>query len=124
MAYLFKWKGEIFPVEFQKIGTQLWVYHQGQVFVHPAQAQIQKNRKNSEEAATGIILAPMPGKITKILKKNLDMVNKGDSLIVMEAMKMEYTLKAEVNGQVEQLLCQVGDQVVLGKKLAQIKRVG
>ncbi len=63
----------------------------------------------------------MPGKVTKIQKNIGDAVSAGDVVIVMEAMKMEYTLKAHVNGKVEVMNCKAGDQVTLGKLLAQIK---
>jgi biotin carboxyl carrier protein len=40
------------------------------------------------------IKAPMPGKVLEIIVKEGDTVNKGDSLIVLEAMKMENIIKA------------------------------
>ena len=59
----------------------------------------------------------MPGKITKVFKQMGDQVKAGDAMIVMEAMKMEYTLKADVDGSIQKIDCQVGDQVALGKIL-------
>lgn len=40
----------------------------------------------------------MPGKITKVLVQDGDAVNKGDSLVIMEAMKMEHIIKAQLDG--------------------------
>ena len=65
----------------------------------------------------------MPGKITKILKVQGEIVAAGDVILVMEAMKMEYTLKAERAGVVSGLTCSLGEQVSLGKKLAHIDEV-
>lgn len=48
-----------------------------------------------------IIKAPMPGLIRKILVNPGDTVQKGDSLLVLEAMKMENVLKASANGTVQ-----------------------
>ncbi|HPI39535.1 MAG TPA: acetyl-CoA carboxylase biotin carboxyl carrier protein subunit [Pseudobdellovibrionaceae bacterium] len=122
MKHLFKWKGEWVPVEYQKLGSELWIYYQGQVFVRPAKANIKSFRPTAEMESTGVILAPMPGKITKLLKAQGDSVAKGDSIVVMEAMKMEYTLQADVSGILEELSCKLNEQVVLGKSLAKIKK--
>lgn len=67
------------------------------------------------------ILAPMPGKVTKVFVSEKQTVNKGDALLVMEAMKMEYTLKADIGASVEKIFAKVGDQVTLGYLLIQLK---
>ncbi len=67
------------------------------------------------------MISPMPGKITKILLSEGSDVQIGQAVLVMEAMKMEYTLKAEVAGTVEGIHCAVGEQVALGKALVKIK---
>lgn len=65
----------------------------------------------AEAEGLGFIKAPMPGKILEVLAKNGGMVEKGDALVIMEAMKMEYTLKAPRAGKVKGLSAKVGDQV-------------
>lgn len=67
------------------------------------------------------ILAPMPGKVTKVFVSELQTVQKGDALLVMEAMKMEYTLKADISATVEKIFFKVSDQVTLGYLLVQLK---
>lgn len=67
------------------------------------------------------ITAPMPGKVTKIFVSESQTVNRGDALLVMEAMKMEYTLKADINASVEKLSVKLNDQVSLGQLLVQLK---
>ena len=62
-----------------------------------------------------------PGKISKVLVVQEQVVKAGQVLIVMEAMKMEYTLKSEVDGQVASISAQVGEQVPLGKVLLHIQ---
>lgn len=120
MKSLFKYKGETFPVEFQKVGAELWFTFQGQTFVRPFRESLKKTKSHSETEASGEIFAPMPGKITKILRAVGEAVEKGDSIVVMEAMKMEYTLKSETKGKIESLNCTVGEQVVLGKLLVKV----
>jgi acetyl/propionyl-CoA carboxylase alpha subunit len=61
--------------------------------------------------------SPMPGMVLKILVKEGDQVTKGDSLIVLEAMKMENMLKAQGNGLVKSIKIKSGDAVDKGALL-------
>lgn len=105
----------------QYVKGQLWIHYQGRNFIYEPEEKKQFSRSASGVVRTGDILAPMPGKVTKIFKKPGESVQKSEAIVVMEAMKMEYTLKSEVDGQLESVECQIGDQVVLGKCLAKIK---
>ncbi len=67
------------------------------------------------------ITAPMPGKIIKVSAPVGTKVVKGDVVVVMEAMKMEYTLKAQADGVVSEISCAEGDQVTLGALVAKLK---
>jgi 3-methylcrotonyl-CoA carboxylase alpha subunit len=68
----------------------------------------------------GGLTAPMPGKIIAISVKAGDKVKGGDTLLVMEAMKMEHTITAASDGTVEEVFFQVGDQVTDGAELIAI----
>jgi len=120
MKIQFPFEHSTFEVEAQNVKGALWLHVNGRTFIYESDAQKKKQRSKSGTAATGIIHAPMPGKVTKILKAIGDSIVAGDAVLVMEAMKMEYTLKADVAGTLKSLDCAVGDQVPLGKKLAQI----
>ncbi|MFT3789995.1 MAG: acetyl/propionyl/methylcrotonyl-CoA carboxylase subunit alpha [Rudaea sp.] len=61
--------------------------------------------------AHGGLVAPMPGRIIAVAVADGAKVDKGAPLLVMEAMKMEYTISAPSNGTVAKLLCRVGDLV-------------
>ncbi len=67
----------------------------------------QKSKAKSE----GSLLSPMPGKIIKVLVSTNQSVKKGDPLIILEAMKMEHTIKAGKDGVIEKLFFKEGDQV-------------
>ncbi len=74
------------------------------------------------EAAGGDqIIAPMPGQIKMVNVKSGDTVVSGDALIVMEAMKMEHTLTAPRDGEVDELLVSLNDQVEDGSILLRLK---
>ena len=62
-------------------------------------------------ASDGTVLSPMPGKITAVEVVDGQAVAKGDTLIVMEAMKMEQGLTAPFDGTVADLAVSPGDQV-------------
>lgn len=63
------------------------------------------------------IAAPMPGQIKVVNVSAGETVALGDTLIVMEAMKMEHTLTAPRDGEVSEILVSVGDQVEDGSLL-------
>jgi 3-methylcrotonyl-CoA carboxylase alpha subunit len=72
------------------------------------------------DAASGIV-APMPGNVTRILVEPDTDVLRGVPLIVIEAMKMEHTLRAPADGRLKALKCAVGDFVQEGTELAEFE---
>lgn len=68
-------------------------------------------------AASNLIVAPMPGVITACNVSVGDTVKSGDTLLVMEAMKMEHALEATIDGVVESADIGVGEQVEKGAVL-------
>jgi 3-methylcrotonyl-CoA carboxylase alpha subunit len=71
-------------------------------------------------AEGGRLTAPMPGKVVSFAVKAGDAVKKGQPLAVMEAMKMEHTIAAPVDGTVAELLFAPGDQVTEGAELLKL----
>ncbi len=69
------------------------------------------------EHGEGRLTAPMPGKVIAVLVEQGAVVEKGQPLIVMEAMKMEHTIGAPAAGKVTEVLYAVGDQVADGAQL-------
>ena len=67
----------------------------------------------------GGAVAPMPGVIEKVSVQDGDLVNAGDPLVVMIAMKMEYVIKAPKAGKVAKVSHQVGDFVTKGTPLVE-----
>ena len=71
-----------------------------------------------EAAGASRIVAPMPGTVTRILAEAGADLPRGAPLIVLEAMKMEHTLRAPAAGRLKALKCAVGDFVQEGAELA------
>lgn len=98
------------------VGNTLWFHAGGKTWaVEPENTQSKRKNLKNQSLSPLDIKAPMPGRITKILFQKDDFVQEGQGVVMMEAMKMEYTLKSEVNGVIKELLCQVGQQVSLGE---------
>ncbi len=100
------------------------VYHQGEVahvFAAAGATQItvidMLAHAGQGPTEGGRLTAPMPGKVVSFGVKAGDKVAKGQSLAVMEAMKMEHTIAAPADGVVEELLYAPGDQVTEGAEL-------
>lgn len=105
----------------QILGSQLWLHYAGDTHVFDLGGGTKK-RKTSAGLAQDEITSPMPGKVTRVFVKPGQSVKTGDSLLVMEAMKMEYTMKAEKDSVVLEVKCQVNDQVQLGQILVKFEK--
>lgn len=106
----------------QNLKGQLWIHSEGRTFM-VQDREVRRARGGGAKggAHKGEIASPMPGKVTKVLAKALEEVKRGQALVVMEAMKMEYTLNADGDGVIEEVSCQAGDQVRLGQVLVRLK---
>ncbi len=96
-------------------GSELVILAQGRqhrlLLDDPAQ------RAGTQDAVSGTLAAPMPGKIIQVLVAEGDKVTKGQALVVLEAMKMEHTITAPVAGTIATLHYAPGDQVTDGAEL-------
>lgn len=75
----------------------------------------------SDQAGSGQIRAPMDGAVIEVCAKAGDAVKRGQVLVIMEAMKMEHSLKADCDGTVESADLAVGSQVKRQQLLVSIK---
>lgn len=99
-----------------------WYSVEGEVWTTVKESRATRTRAG-EHGDPSLVLAPMPGKIIKVTKSKGERVSKGDVVVVMEAMKMEYTLKALANGTIAEISssCVVGNQVTLGSMLMRLE---
>ena len=69
------------------------------------------------EVQAGGLIAPMPGKVIDLKVKVGSKVKKGDTLVILEAMKMEHQVKASEDGKVTKVLIKKDDQLENGALL-------
>lgn len=99
-------------------GSAVWIWHRGETYriervaVRPAA---------STHEAEHDLVAPMPGKVVALLVKNGDRVEKGATLLILEAMKMEYPVRAPRAGAVSALAAIEGSMVAVGQRLLEIE---
>ncbi len=67
------------------------------------------------------IIAPMPGLVVKVNCQAGDVVEKGQILVIVEAMKMENQLRAPLTGKVKCVTCKGGDRVAANQVLVELE---
>ncbi|MEC9346387.1 MAG: acetyl/propionyl/methylcrotonyl-CoA carboxylase subunit alpha [Pseudomonadota bacterium] len=75
----------------------------------------------ADEAMGGAIVAPLPGKIIKVMTEKGAKVARGAPLMILEAMKMEHTISAPLAGTVAEVYFGEGDQVQEGAVLLSVE---
>ena len=94
------------------------------IAVGPASFEFKSADDSSPRRARGLaapeIVAPMPGKILKVLVREGDLVDAGQPLVVIEAMKMETTLAAESAAIIKRVRVAVGETVDHGAVLIEL----
>jgi biotin carboxyl carrier protein len=89
-----------------------WAFWNGQVFHdHGARETASARGAGTRPHAAQALVAPMPATVIKILATPGSAVKKGDTLIILEAMKMELPLRAPSDGTVRAIHCHEGDLV-------------
>jgi 3-methylcrotonyl-CoA carboxylase alpha subunit len=98
-----------------RAGDRVHVLSEGMLFSFVEEPRFPDH---SHQAVAGGLTAPMPGKVVKVLVAVEQVVVAGAPLVVLEAMKMEHTVRAAEAGTVRALHVAVGDQVDTDRLLA------
>jgi propionyl-CoA carboxylase alpha chain len=85
---------------------------------HAALVRLPRFTDPADQVATGSLLAPMPGSVMSVAVAAGETVSAGQTVLVLEAMKMQHTVAAPHDGVVTDLPVAVGDQVAAGAVLA------
>ena len=87
--------------EYEQENEIVRVFDNGGIFDFELQENYEQ--RDNTEINEGKVIAPITGTVVKILKKNGQMVSAGEPLIIIEAMKMEYELKAPKAGRIKKM---------------------
>ena len=100
----------------------VWLNYEGWTYTLPSQG-IHRFKKSVDQAnlSDGDLTSPMPGQVLKLFIQSGDSVKEGQTLCVVEAMKMEHSLKSPFSGTVSQINCSEGQSVSLGDLLISIE---
>jgi len=98
-------------------GPNTWIGHEGASWVLHEQVRQLKAQAHDHD---GDITSPMPGSVIAVHVSKDEVVTKGQPLVVVEAMKMEHTLTAPMDGTVADLQARVGQQVAVDELLVTV----
>jgi 3-methylcrotonyl-CoA carboxylase alpha subunit len=110
------------PQNQESYDTMFTKDHQGKVYIleNGRQYIFEKPNYTASQEVTGGLKAPMHSKVTAVFVTKGQLVKKGDPLLVLEAMKMEHTITAPLEGRVEVLNIAITQQVSEGAVLLEI----
>ncbi len=91
-----------------------------QRIVHDSEKRPIQTKASHRTATSGVVKAPLPGLILEISVKEGDEVEVGQSLLKMEAMKMENNIQSNRQGKVTSIKVKPGDSVLEGDVLVEI----
>lgn len=110
----------VFTAHISTDGTKRWVTINGQTFVLTQSTGAAKRGGHTHHAA-GALTAPMPGQIRAVQVTEGETVSKGQTLVVVEAMKMEIKVAAPFEGVVKTVKAKPGQTVEKDELLVEME---
>jgi oxaloacetate decarboxylase alpha subunit len=113
--------GREYLVEVTEEGEVKGVSHEfREEVVQKREEKTEPEPKSDKKTSTGSVVAPIAGKILKVLKKEGDDVEEGEVLFILEAMKMENEIYAPKTGGLKKIYIKEGDSVEESQRLCDI----
>ena len=98
-----------------------WMHWNGQVFERPFEEVRVPRARRAEADARQSFTAPMPATVLKVTVEVGAPVHRGDTLVVLEAMKMALPIRAEADAKVSAVRCKPGELVQAGAVLVELE---
>ena len=102
------------------VGPELHLWLDGSLFVFRRVETRRRGNAAPTAEAPGDILAPMPGAVLEVLVGEGDRVERNQTVVIMESMKMELAITASRSGIVRRVAVQPGQQVERGMRLLEL----
>lgn len=99
------------------VGDRRWVFLDGNTYELEIHAAGRRRRAQSGHSS---LSAPMPATVIRVEVAEGANVRRGDTLVILEAMKMELPIRATSDGTVTAVCCKAGDLVQPGVTLVEI----
>jgi len=125
--YFFKFNNSVFEIPVVELSkNEFCISIEGLKYEAEARTELEEKSRillsRSNVQTKGFqVKSPMPGLILKVNKKEGEKVNKGDSLLVLEAMKMENEIKAPTDGTITKVFVENGMKVEKSQPLVTIE---
>ena len=107
------------------VGDELHLWLDGYLFVYEkvdtGRVDARRPDRREQSASGNDILAPMPGTVAEILVQVGDQVERGQTVMIMESMKMELLIAAHRAGVILRLAVETGSQVDKGMRLLEMQ---
>lgn len=117
---------QVFPYSIKtkelKVSLEAWQKKHWRAVVGSKTYEVERIPWDQDEYQKGgAIQAKMPGRVTRVFVQEGDEVKRGQTLLIMEAMKMENEIRSETDGQVANLHIEAGQSIESGASLIEIK---
>ena len=115
--------GRTYPFAWAWVGAELHLWLDGDLFVFQradSSARSGRRRGNASADQPGDVLAPMPGVVLEVLVTEGERVERNQTVMIMESMKMELVITASSDGVVRRVSVKAGDQVDRGMRLLEL----
>ena len=111
--------GRTYAFAWAWVGPELHLWLDGALFVFQ---RVETRRRGSAPASEepGDVLAPMPGAVLEVLVSEGDRVERNQTVVIIESMKMELVITASRAGIVRRVAVQPGQQVERGMRLLEL----
>ncbi len=112
--------GVAWPVHVARLGDRIFVYLNGETFDVWISDPMDPYVRGHAEAGDFDARAPMPGSVVSVAVSLGDVVRQGDTLVIIESMKLEVSIKAGCDGTVAEIACQAGRTFEKGDALVKL----
>ncbi len=101
------------------VGQELHLWLDGALYIYQREATRRRGAAGAADTP-GDVLAPMPGAVLEVLVNEGDRVERNQTLVLMESMKMELVITAPRDGVVRRVSVEAGQQVERGMRLLEL----
>lgn len=122
----FSFHGKVITAHFARNGARRWIHVEGNTYIldrHEGALREPQKSMIRQGAGVGLVVAPMPGQVRGVLVRDGAVVNAGQTLLLLEAMKMELRVTSPIDGMITSLHVKPGESVERDQILAQVREM-